>query len=338
MKAASVEDLKSWLDGLAEQYTLVAPRLVEEELLYRPVASSAEIVFDFERTALSPKAFFLPDTEIILEVEKRGKEVALAETVLEQEQVLFALRPCDARGLRALDALLLDRPPPDTYYAERREKTTLVGLACPQLWDDCFCTSLGSSPDDASALDVMLYGDGDRYWVQVVTDKGAALVGGLAAEDGDRPAPASDASGEQVSVLLPEAWGALFDDAYWQRLADRCLSCHACTYVCPTCRCFDVRDETTAAGPGYAHIQRLRAWDSCLAAAYRRIAGGHNPRPTKAQRLRNRYYCKFCYSPLDFEAVACVGCGRCIAVCPVGIDIAEMLADIAELADRGIEE
>jgi ferredoxin len=338
MKAASVEDLKTWLDGLAKHYTLVAPRLVGEELLYQPVASSAEIVFDFERTTLSPKTFFLPDTEIILEVERRGKEVTLAETVLEREQVLFALRPCDARGLRALDALLVDRPPPDTYYAERREKTTLVGLACPQLWEDCFCTSLGSGPDDASALDLMLYGDGDRYLVQVVTDKGAALMDGLAVEEGDQPALASDASGERVPVLPPEAWGALFDDAYWQRLADRCLSCHACTYVCPTCRCFDMRDETTAAGPGYAHIQRLRAWDSCLAAAYRRIAGGHNPRPTKAQRLRNRYYCKFCYSPLDFEAVACVGCGRCIAVCPVGIDIAEMLADIAELADRGIEE
>jgi sulfhydrogenase subunit beta (sulfur reductase) len=331
MKRTSRDALATWLDSLAERYTLIAPRQVGDELLYRPVTSSAEITFDFQRTALSPKTFFLPDTQVILEVEKRGKEAVLAEPSVEREQVLFAVRPCDVQGLLALDALLLDRPPADAYYGERRAKTTLIGLACPRLWDDCFCTSLGSGPDDVSGLDVMLYEGDAGYWVLAATDKGAALLSGLNAGEADGPAPASDPSGEQVPVLPPRAWGALFDDPYWQRLADRCLSCHACTYVCPTCRCFDVRDETAAAGPGYALIQRLRAWDSCMSGAYRRIAGGHNPRPSKAQRLRNRYYCKFCYSPADFGATACVGCGRCIAACPVGIDIVEMLADVAGL-------
>ncbi|MGD2206489.1 MAG: 4Fe-4S dicluster domain-containing protein [Anaerolineae bacterium] len=331
MKVTTQDALATWLDALTERCTLIAPRWVEDELLYRPVACSDEIVFDFERTALSPKTFFLPDTEVILEMEKRDGEVALSEPALERERVIFGLRPCDARGLRALDALLLDRSPPDAYYAERREKTTLVGLACPRLWDDCFCTSLGSGPDDASDVDLMLYEKDMTYWISEVTEKGAALLEGLEVEETERAAPASDSSGDSVPVLPPESWGALFDEVYWQRLAERCLSCHACTYVCPTCRCFDVRDDTTAAGPGYAHIQRLRTWDSCMAAAYRRIAGGHNPRPSKAQRLRNRYYCKFCYSPIDFGPVACVGCGRCIEVCPVGVDIAEMLADVAEL-------
>jgi len=154
-------------------------------------------------------------------------------------------------------------------------------------------------------------------------------------KEADGDLPASDPAGDSVPVLAQEEWDKLFDNEYWQRLAERCLSCHACTYICPTCRCFDVRDDTTAGGPGYALIHRLRAWDSCMAAAYRRIAGGHNPRPDKTQRLRNRYYCKFCYSPHDFGTVACVGCGRCIAVCPVGIDIAEMLADVARLAVGG---
>ncbi len=332
MKATSRSDLAAWLDVLAERCTLIAPRLVEDELIFQPVSSSAEVVFDFQRTTLSPKTFFLPDTQVILEVEKRDKEVALSEPAMEREQVIFGLRPCDARGLCALDALLLDRPPADTYYAERRDKTTLIGLACPRLWDDCFCTSLGSGPDDASAVDLMLYETEPGYQILAVTEKGAALLEGLAAEETDEAAPPSDPSGETVPVLPPESWIALFDDAYWQRLAERCLSCHACTYVCPTCRCFDVRDDVAASGPGFAYIQRLRAWDSCMAPAYRRIAGGHNPRPSKAQRLRNRYYCKFCYSPVDFGAVACVGCGRCIAVCPVGIDIAEMLADVARPA------
>lgn len=323
--------MAAWLDGLTECYTVIAPRLVKDELCYRPVSSSSEIVLDFRRTVLSPKTHLLPDTQVILEVETQDQEVTLAEPALKREQVIFGVRPCDAQGLRTLDALLLDRPPPDTYYAERREKTTLVGLACSRLWNDCFCTSLGGAPDDASAVDLMLYEGDIGYWVLEVTEKGTTLARGLDVRGTDRDPPASDPAGDSVPVLAPEAWDTLFDDGYWQLLAERCLSCHACTYVCPTCRCFDVRDDTTAAGPGYALIHRLRAWDSCMAAAYRRIAGGHNPRPNKTQRLRNRYYCKFCYSPQDFGAVACVGCGRCIAVCPVGIDIAEMLADVAKL-------
>jgi ferredoxin len=334
MKSTSKGELAAWIDGLVEHYAVIAPTLVQDDLLHQPVLSSAEVVLDFERTALSPKTFFLPDTQVILEVDRRDKEVILTQPTLERAQVLLGLRPCDARSLRALDALLLDRPPPDAYYAERREMTTLVGLACPRLWDDCFCTSLGSAPDDTSGMDLMLYSDDDGYLLQVLTDQGAALLDGLEAEETSRHPPAADSSGDQVPVLAPDDWGAFIDADYWQRMAERCLSCHACTYVCPTCRCFDVRDETTAAGSGHTHIQRLRAWDSCLSAAYRRIAGGHNPRPTKAQRLRNRYYCKFCYSSLDFGTVACVGCGRCIAVCPVGIDITEMLADVAGLGDK----
>jgi ferredoxin len=332
MKVTMRDALTAWLDHLSESHTLIAPALVADQLLYRPITSSNEIVFEFERTDLSPKTFLFPDTQVIFEVAQSGSQVHIAEPVMAQEQVLFGVRPCDAQGLRALDALLLERPPPDTYYAERRERTTLIGLACPQLWDDCFCTSMGSAPDDSSAVDLMLYEKDGAYLVETITAKGAVLLEGLEATDTECAAPASELSSEKVSVLPPEAWCQLFDHSFWSRLADRCLSCHACTYVCPTCRCFDVRDNTVAADAGYAHIERLRAWDSCLASAYRRIAGGHNPRPTKAQRLRNRYYCKFCYSPLDFGTVACVGCGRCISVCPVGIDISEMLAETVALA------
>jgi len=337
MKRTTPEALATWLDTLTQRFAVIAPRKVEHEILYRPVASSNEIRFDFERAALSPKSFFLPETQVILEIERGNQEVTLAEPAMVQEQVIFGVRPCDARGLRALDALLLEHEPADVYYAERREKTTLIGLACPHLWEGCFCTSLDGAPDDPTGLDLMLYQEESGYLLREVTAKGSALLAVLQAEDVEREAPASETSAERVPVLSPDAWPALFDDLYWRRLTERCLSCHACTYVCPTCRCFDVRDDTVAAGRGYAHIQRLRAWDSCMASAYRRIAGGHNPRPSKAQRLRNRYYCKFCYSPLDFGAVACVGCGRCIAVCPVGIDIAEMLAHLPLLQSGDLE-
>ncbi|MBN1659983.1 MAG: 4Fe-4S dicluster domain-containing protein [Anaerolineae bacterium] len=328
MRSTTHESLLAWLEALIERYTLIAPQRVEREWLYRPVSSAASIALDFQRTTLSPKSYFFPDTEVLLDIEKRGRDVSLAEPELGGDQVLFAIRPCDARALRVLDALLVDRPPADPYYARRRERTTLVGLACPQMWDGCFCTSFGSGPADASALDLLLHCDGDDYFVEVVTARGAALLDGVDWPEAGRPAPEPTITAEAVSVRPPGEWPAIFDELSWQRLADRCLSCHACTYVCPTCRCFDVRDDVTAASPGYVHVQRLRAWDSCMSPAYRRIAGGHNPRPDTAQRLRNRFYCKFCYSPLDFCAVACVGCGRCIAACPAGIDIVEVLREL----------
>jgi formate hydrogenlyase subunit 6/NADH:ubiquinone oxidoreductase subunit I len=132
---------------------------------------------------------------------------------------------------------------------------------------------------------------------------------------------------EKTSVPQAEAWPQHFDNVFWARLADRCLSCRLCAYVCPTCRCFDVRDNES---PG-KEIKRLRAWDSCMAENYRRIAGGHNPRPAKADRLRNRFYCKFCYYPQDYGPVACVGCGRCIDKCPANVDIVEVLEGVATL-------
>jgi len=284
---------------------------------------------------MSPKAFLLPSTEVLLEIEKRGHEVALHEPLPPAEQVLFGVRPCDARGLSVLDALLLEHEPSDAYYTTRREKTTLVGLACPQLWPECFCTSMGGAPDDSSHMDIMFYADGDGYLVEAITEKGNRLLDTLEAQHSERQAVAADRSGPQLEVLASDAWPAIFNELYWQGLAERCLSCHACTYVCPTCRCFDVRDYTCAAGPGSSRIERVRSWDSCMASAYRRIAGGHNPRPQKMHRLRNRYYCKFHYCPEDFGAVGCVGCGRCIAVCPVGVDIAEMLEDVYALAGGG---
>jgi sulfhydrogenase subunit beta (sulfur reductase) len=341
MKVTTREALATWLDGLMQDHAVIAPvplggrAAVEQEVVYDRVAASSQINFDFERTVLSPKTFFLPDTQVLLRVDRQDRETMLREPAMLQEQVLFGLRPCDVQGLHALDALLLDREPADSYYAERRERSTLIVLACPQLWDSCFCTSLGSAPDDCTGADIMLYEDSGEYLVEPVTGRGGNLLQSLdmvEKGEGRRKEQAQGwGEGARVPVPPPETWEGLFDHAYWQRLADRCLSCHACTYVCPTCRCFDVRDETIRSGAGLIQIQRLRAWDSCMSPAYRRIAGGHNPRPTGAQRLRNRYYCKFCYSPTYFGSVACVGCGRCIDVCPVGIDIAEMLADVAAL-------
>jgi ferredoxin len=329
MKFTTLTSLRAWLDRLAQEMDLVAPRDVDGHVLYRPVVSAAEICFDYERPALSAKDYLLPATETLLRIERRGKEVTQEEVLPDLQQVLFGLRPCDAHGLAAIDALFIQKEPSDAYYRHHRERTTLVGLACPEMWEGCFCTSMGGGPGDPTHLDVLLTAADGGYAVQAVTKKGAALLGGLEIErrPGEPPPPVADA--EVQPITEPARWRTLFEDNLWMRHGERCLSCRLCTYVCPTCRCFDVVDRVIEQRAGVTRIERIRVWDACTSTNYRRVAGGHNPRATKPERLRNRFYCKFCYYPEDFGPLGCVGCGRCVVACPVDIDITEVLRDVA---------
>ncbi|MGB8648264.1 MAG: 4Fe-4S dicluster domain-containing protein [Anaerolineae bacterium] len=337
MNWITLAQLQEWLTGLMASHTVIAPTRVAADLvLYQPVSAIDRIVFDNPRVPISPKEFFLPATEALMTIERVRQvsaggdptwKVKITETHMARDQVLFGLHPCDVHALSVLDALLL-KPPVDTYYAERRERTTLIGMACEEMGPACFCTSLGLSPDDGDGMDIVLHRRDDRYLLDARTDKGQALVAGLHLI----PAPETVAPRDwtaEFPVPVRDAWQARFDDAQWAQVADRCLNCKICAYVCPTCRCFDIRDEVVAQKPGYQEIERLRCWDACTVDNYRRIAGGHNPRPTKMQRLRNRFYCKFDYYPADFGPVACVGCGRCIDLCPVNVDITEILGMVA---------
>jgi ferredoxin len=344
MRVIAEDALKTWLDRLASETVLIAPRSVEGIVLYRPVTGSGEVAFDYTRPKMSPKEAVLPSTERMLSIEKRGPDVTLAEPAPEKKQVIFGLRPCDAHGIAVLDAVFLEKEPVDLSYARRREATTLIGLACPQMWEGCFCASVGGAPDDPRHLDVLLTAVPDGYAVNVVTEKGQSLVekvetrdrdgDGDGDGDGDRDrdrdmelAPPS-LSLSPVSIPPSISWPEHFTDRYWDLLAERCLGCRICAYVCPTCRCFDVRDEVAERRAGFSRYDRLRCWDSCTGPNYRVVAGGHNPRPTKGSRLRNRFLCKFYYMSQDYGATGCVGCGRCIEACPVNIDIMEMLHDV----------
>ena len=318
--------LLDWLNDLALQTTLLAPTTTAEHSRFGRVSKAAEIDFSIRLTDLPPKEHFLPATHTLFTVVQDGNGPRIVEPAPLEERVLFGVRPCDARALAVLDALFINEDPVDPYYAESRRQTTIVGIACKEMSDSCFCTSVGIAPDHSDDVDLMLTAVDDGFVVQEVTDKGKQLAAGLSREPfrGTLPRPTISA---RLPVPPPDAWPAFFSDSLWMRTADRCLSCRACTYVCPTCRCFDVRDYQSSNGS----IERLRAWDSCLSEGYRRIAGGHNPRPTKTERLRNRIYCKFCYYPQDFGPVACVGCGRCINTCPANVDIAELLETTASL-------
>jgi ferredoxin len=334
MNLITQAQLAEWLDGLARQRTLIAPHEVAGVLLYRPVESSHEIAWGFGRTVMSVKEAFFPPTERLLTIEKSDGGIKLIENLPEGEQIIFGVRPCDARGVKILDALFLEKEPVDPYYARRRANTTLIGLACKAMGPTCFCTSVGGAPDEASDMDVMLYEVEGGYAIEAVTEKGKTLLQTM--EHGQQTVEKPFVK-RQSSIPNPQsiAWPAHFNSEYWARMSERCLSCRACTYVCPTCRCFIIRDEVlpfTQGKPAAGAFERIRCWDSCEGENYRRIAGGHRQRAEKSERLRNRFFCKFYYYPEQYglgQASACTGCGRCVDICPVNVDITEVLADLA---------
>jgi ferredoxin len=324
----SQAQLNAWLDGLATTRTLIAPHLLAGVPLYQRVAGSHEIAWGTPRTMLSVKELFFPPSERLMVIHKSDQVVRLSETIPEETQIVFGVRPCEARGARLLDALFLDTPPADPYYASRRKNTVLIGMACREMGPTCFCTSVGGRPDEASDVDLMLYETEDGYVLETVTEKGKTLSADLGFPSCDYD-PSNQPYEFQPGVLNPQSivWPAHFNDEYWQKMSERCLSCRACGYVCPTCRCFAIRDEMTGTG----EFERIRCWDACAGENYRRVAGGHKPRAEKGERLRNRFYCKFYYYPEQYglgTASACTGCGRCIDVCPVGVDITEVLMDL----------
>lgn len=329
MKFISQNALSGWLDRLASEQNVIAPRMVDGVLLYRPVESHRQITWEYIRPVLSIKEAFFPSTERLLTIEKTGKAIRMTEHVPQGQTVLFGVRPCDARGMLALDAMFIEAKPADPYYAKRRENTTIVGMACHRMGESCFCTSVGGAPDDTTGMDLMLSQANGGYTVEVITEKGRALIEGLPLEEisGKKPVLAH---GESIPVPQQEAWPRYFDDDYWAEMSERCLSCRICAYVCPTCRCFDVRDESVPSDNGHDAYERIRCWDSCAGEVYRQIAGGHNPRAAKADRLRNRFFCKFYYYPEQYGPTACTGCGRCIDSCPVNIDITEVLSHLLE--------
>jgi ferredoxin len=340
MKYISRPDLSALLDELANQQTLLAPRQVDGVLLYRQVKDSQEITWNFIRPTLSVKEAFFPATDRLLSIEKTGQEIILNETLPEGRQVVFGVRPCDARGMKALDAMFLESPPPDPYYAQRRENTTMIGLACKEMDETCFCTSMGVYPDDSQDVDILLTELEDGYLVQMVTEKGQALMGEhVKPVTGEVVIPplVSRASASLIPDPATIPWSEHFNDSYWDRLAERCLSCRICGYACPTCRCFTIRDEAVTSSNGHQMAERIRCWDTCTSEAYRQIAGGHNPRATKGQRLRNRFLCKFYYYPQQYGPMACTGCGRCVELCPVNIDITEVIQHMAAMSTAEVE-
>lgn len=325
---------------LSEQMVVYAPVKEEDNIFFKALENGMEPLVNYSNTKNAPKNFFFPHTETMMRYMRteRGMELKGEDIEEVKEAVLFGARPCDVRSFALLDNVFDQEKYKDPYYIDKRDKTTIISLACIHPpYTTCFCTSVGGHPMSADGTDILLTDLGDNYLAEFVTPKGEKLLGKM----GDLP-PADESveatkedlakkAGEeiksQVAATEIKPWlDENFENPFWDTIHKSCLACGTCTYLCPTCHCFDISDEVKG-----DEGKRVKAWDSCMYWLFTHETSGHNPRTSQMQRWRQRLLHKFRYFVDNFEAIACVGCGRCVMYCPVNIDIRKIINDISKL-------
>ncbi len=288
-------------------------------------------------TTRSAKDFFFPQTENLAEFRMSGKNIEILDPRRETEDfAVFGVRACDVRSFGILDKVFLSDPV-DTYYKNRREHGLILGLSCAHPTESCFCGTFGIDAAEPMADVDFTEGDGG-YFIRANSEKGAAFLASLGDLFEERDAAAAeDAKAKTRAIMkkLPlaslttDGFGgdkleALFHDERWDTLCEACLGCGTCTFVCPTCQCYDIRDYDTGHG-----ICRYRCWDSCMYSDFTKMAHG-NPRLTQKERFRQRFMHKLVYFPGNNGGeFGCVGCGRCLASCPIHMNIVRVMKKLS---------
>lgn len=331
-----------------ENLSRLAEDLATTSRVLAPIVTGGTVTFlrfrpgmtlDLSRmSTVSPKAATFPQTEELLRVTRASedKKTQIHEILPQDKTVVIGCRPCGARGKLLFDPVYAK----DLNYMRRRESSVFITLTCERPETTCFCHSVGGGPADAAGSDVLLTRVGDGYVARAVTAAGEEVLGHALFEDAGQRGQEADAKNAKALELMAPAHDFSsapakildrFDDMeFWQAQAAKCISCGACTNICPTCYCFNITDDDFG-----LTSRRIRTWDNCMSYTFTLEGSGHNPRPTKAHRLKNRVGHKFSYYPdLHQEVIACCGCGRCIKQCPVGIDIRQIVIAAQEYSNE----
>ncbi|MGV8025718.1 MAG: 4Fe-4S dicluster domain-containing protein [Anaerolineaceae bacterium] len=243
----------------------------------------------------------------------------------EKNKIIFGLHPCDVHAMQLLDHALIDEENPDLYWKQKRESAIIISYACITPEETCFCTAVGGSPFNTAGSDVLLVELDDDCCIYLLTEKGISLFKALPDAENTQLQKVKKLI-KKVETAMPAAFPkqelhdallASFETDFWQEVSQPCLGCGVCTFLCPSCFCFDIVDETV-------RKERVRNWDTCMFRTYSLEASGHNPRPTKVERTRQRVMHKFAYWVDLIGEIGCTGCGRCVKYCPVNIDIREI--------------
>ena len=330
------------LEGLQDAYKVFVPVKEGDFHSFRPLEDGKPPSLDFQNTRLSPKSLIYPQSERMFEFTLNQDD---AESNMLKEapkdyspRAVVGIRPCDAHAFQVVRVNFDNPEYRDPWWVQAFEATTLVGLGCNEPCSSCFCTSVGGGPFHEEWLDAIVFDLEGSYLVKALTEKGEVLlekaIGGREPGEDDVKAAEKLASSaeEKFSPRVPmeklkdKEVTALFDAPFWDDVAFSCINCGTCTFLCPTCWCFDIQDEVYGEAG-----DRIRNWDSCMFPLFTLHGSGHNPRDQKVKRVRQRFMHKLKYYVDKYDnGVQCSGCGRCVRFCPVNIDIRQ----VAELMNE----
>lgn len=328
-------NLDAFYKKIADNMSLYLPVVKGGEVNFGYYTDGATVDIDTLKTVKSPKDVFFPQSETMMKFKTEGKTLTIEDVRKKmQPYVVFGVRACDYKAFTVLDNVFLQQPV-DTFYQLRREAAIICTLACGKPQDSCFCNTFGIDQTNPGG-DVTCWTDESALYLTANTDKGNKLLELVA----ELTEPCDDAvvkaiceksktiaktlpfANLDLSRFKPENLNELFNLPVWDELSSACLGCGACTFVCPTCQCFDIRDFNTN-----KDIIRFRCWDSCMYSDFTQMAAA-NPRTTQMQRYRQRFMHKLVYYPSQYGMYSCVGCGRCVKKCPQHLNIVKVIKKI----------
>ncbi len=319
--------------AMAKAQDLFLPIRKCDQTNYGLWSEEVQVDLDTLKTVKSGKDCFFPQSETLYNCKNEDGKLSIDPAKLTDAPfVVFGMRACDVQGLKVLDRVFLNDPV-DSFYAARREHGTVVAIACHEPEETCFCKVFGIDAANPAA-DVAAWFVGEDFYWKALTQKGEALTECVKELLTDADEAAVEEEKKQIQAIIeklpysrldlsrftPERTMELFDSPLWEEMYQPCLACGTCTFVCPTCQCYDIKDFNTGSG-----VQRYRCWDSCMYSDFTMMAHG-NMRTSQMQRFRQRFMHKLVYYPANNDGMfSCVGCGRCVSKCPASLNIVKVI-------------
>ena len=343
-KIITRQDLPKLVDALVNDFIVVAPTYEKKVPTLTEIKTSKEvamnILFEEKLPMLPPKKLFLPANQTVFRYSLKDGVTEGCDAIeekLEKDIILFGVSPCDISGISVQERVFRDNYK-DELFLQMRDKTIIIGMNCLKpCYEYCFCETMGSN-DPKSGYDIMLTEISSKQLIAVPnSDKGKKILRMypeiFSAVSNKEIAEYNKTLQEKRNTFkeqfLVEGLASQIEDSFeskvWEEYTEKCLFCGSCTFVCPTCYCYSVKDKVDVK---LQEGERIRSWDSCYYPEFALVAGPHNFRERKDQRFRYRYLHKFVDIPRRYNLEGCVGCGRCVAYCPSQIDVRDVLRKI----------
>ncbi|OYT43077.1 MAG: hypothetical protein B6U88_01940 [Candidatus Aenigmarchaeota archaeon ex4484_56] len=312
------EDLHKFINLLKDEFEVIAPVRKNDSLIFDKISSSDEIVTKYINTDYPPKDFFLESTLYSYE---KNKHVKLHNENKINKRVIYGIRPCDVNALLKLDKIFCG----EEYYRIRRQNTKIIAITCNESGDNCFCTSFGTD-HLSSGFDLLFTDTGKEFYIKVGSDWGRSIVKNKLFRKAEKHFKRVFIECERFFLLsgISKKLEEIFKTDKFNKYFKKCLSCSACSVVCPLCYCFDIVHRPELKNKG--KVEKILS--SCLLKEFTRIGGNHVFREDRVERYKQYLGHKFIYSKKQYRDYLCVGCGRCISHCPVDIDFEKLFEEV----------